>query len=272
MRVNLGIPATLLSDRLSRLVREEILEKRPYQSRPPRWEHRLTDKGRDLYAACVALLRWGDDWLAGEDGPPLRLTHRGCGKRFRPTIACSECARELRASEVSYSKGPGAGFETKRRWVRQRTSRPEILARGRDCSVTRAVKRLGDRWTFLVLREAFFGARRFGEYVERLSIARNILTHRLAALVENEILEQRRYQRRPERHEYRLTKMGLALYPFILAAMAWGDRWLAEPAGPPLLLAHDACGRRIRPALVCPACKAQVTARNVAFREVRARR
>src|SRR3712207_5360174 len=110
-----------------------------------------------------------------------------------------------------------------------------------NCSIFRAMEVLGDRWTMLVLREAFMGVRRFTDMQRDLGVARNVLTDRLNHLVELGVLERRRYQDRPVRHEYRLTDMGKELQPAILSLMHWGDKYLS-PAGPPALIEHQDCG------------------------------
>ena len=104
------------------------------------------------------------------------------------------------------------------------------------CSIGRAMEVLGERWTFLIVREAFFGVRRFTELQRNLGIARNILSVRLQTLVRAGILERIRYQEEPERYEYKLTARGRDLYPAIVSIMRWGDEYLAGDAGPPLLL------------------------------------
>src|ERR687885_670665 len=134
---------------------------------------------------------------------------------------------------------------------------------GENCSIARALERLGERWTLLVLREAFTGARRFDEFAERLGVARNVLTARLSLLVEEGVLERRRYQERPERFEYRLTDKGLDLFPVLVALMEWGDRWAGPAAGPPLVVVHRACGHQSAPRLVCDHCGEPVTARDM---------
>ena len=102
-----------------------------------------------------------------------------------------------------------------------------------NCSVGYALGAIGDKWTLLVIREAFFGVRRFEQMQRSLGIARNILTDRLQKLVVNGILERRRYQERPERFEYRLTRKGLDLYPALVSLMSWGDAYHADEAGAP---------------------------------------
>ena len=87
------------------------------------------------------------------------------------------------------------------------------------CSVARALEAIGDRWTMLVIRDAFVGVRRFDEFQERLGIARNVLTDRLSRLVDEGILEKREYQQRPQRFEYRLTAKGVDLFPVLVSLM-----------------------------------------------------
>jgi DNA-binding HxlR family transcriptional regulator len=121
---------------------------------------------------------------------------------------------------------------------------------------------LGERWTFLILREAFFGVRRFSELQRNLGIARNILSARLQTLVRAGILERSRYREEPERYEYRLTVMGRDLYPAVVAIMRWGDCYLAGDAGPPLVLRHS-CGHDAEPLLVCAHCRDELDPRAV---------
>jgi DNA-binding HxlR family transcriptional regulator len=126
------------------------------------------------------------------------------------------------------------------------------LQRPDACSVGRAMDILGERWTFLILREAFYGIRRFSDMQRNLGIARNILSNRLQTLVAADILERRRYQEEPERYEYRLTATGRALYPAIIAIMRWGDEHLND-SSPPVEL-HHCCGAVADPVLVCGHC------------------
>ncbi len=136
----------------------------------------------------------------------------------------------------------------------------------RPCSVARSVDVLGDRWTFLILRECFFGSRRFDVFQESLGIARNILADRLKKLVRHGVLKRQRYQARPPRYEYRLTEQGLDLYGVIVELIRWGDRWLAASSGPPLLITHDSCGCSLLPQVTCSHCGEAVTARAVSYR------
>ena len=134
---------------------------------------------------------------------------------------------------------------------------------GQMCSVARTLEVIGERWTLLILRDAFLGVRRFDDFQRSLGVARNVLNTRLQRLVENGLLERRLYQERPERFEYRLTEVGIELWPAIVALMQWGDRHLGPEGGPPLVLEHQGCGGAVDDRRTCTACGAQLTARDV---------
>ena len=132
-----------------------------------------------------------------------------------------------------------------------------------NCSIARTLGVIGDRWTMLVLREAFFGVRRFEEIQRNLGVARNILADRLGRLTDHGILDRQRYQERPERFEYRLTEKGLDLYDPIVALMRWGDTHMADPNGPPVELIHLTCGHRTVPTHVCSHCGEELKPREI---------
>jgi DNA-binding HxlR family transcriptional regulator len=131
-----------------------------------------------------------------------------------------------------------------------------------DCSVARALSVVGDRWTLLVLREAFVGTRRFEDLQERTGAPRPVLAERLKSLVEHGVLERRLYSERPDRYEYRLTPKGLDLYPVVVSLLRWGDRWMTDGTAP-IELRHRDCGAVIHPELVCPSCGEPVGARDM---------
>jgi DNA-binding HxlR family transcriptional regulator len=130
-----------------------------------------------------------------------------------------------------------------------------------DCSIARALDVLGEWWTLLVVREAFRGVRRFDEFERRLEIAPNILAVRLRNLVDEGVLETKKYSERPERYEYRLTEKGRDLFPIIVALLQWGDRWYGE-AGAPVVLEHVTCGGDADPRMACGHCGERLTARE----------
>lgn len=129
--------------------------------------------------------------------------------------------------------------------------------------MARTLEVVGERWTMLVLREAFWGTKRFEEMQRNLGVARNVLADRLQTLVGAGIMERKRYQERPERFEYRLTEKGLDLYPALIALMSWGDKYMAPEAGPPVVLEHKKCEHETSPVLSCSECGEELGARDM---------
>jgi DNA-binding HxlR family transcriptional regulator len=134
------------------------------------------------------------------------------------------------------------------------------------CSLARSVDLLGDWWTPLVLRDAYYGVRRFEDFQRSLGIGRNILTQRLNRLVDEGLLERRQYHDRPVRHEYVLTDKGRDLFPVIAALVRWGDRWLAGDEGPPVTLHHVPCDHDMHAEVVCSHCREPLALRDVTAR------
>ncbi len=139
---------------------------------------------------------------------------------------------------------------------------------GMPCSIARSMAVLGERWTLVILREAFMRARRFEDYQQGTGIARNILTDRLNKLVEHDILERRPYAEHPGRtlNEYRLTQKGLDLYPVLVSLMQWGDHYGGLDK-PPVTLEHKECGHLSTPRFVCSECGEDVRARDMLVHE-----
>jgi DNA-binding HxlR family transcriptional regulator len=131
-------------------------------------------------------------------------------------------------------------------------------------AVELAIDVLSDRWTFLILREAYFGVRRYGQLQRNLGIARNVLAERLRKLVADGMLERVRYRTDPDWYEYRLTERALDLYPVIVGLMRWAQRHL-DPGDDvlPLELVHRPCGEPADPYLACSHCHEPITARDV---------
>jgi DNA-binding HxlR family transcriptional regulator len=142
---------------------------------------------------------------------------------------------------------------------------------------SRALAMLGDRWSFLILRDAFLGARRFEDFRRLGGAARGTLSTRLATLVAQGILYRSPYGKATNRHEYRLSEQGLAMFPIALALWCWEARWGGEFGLPPRLV-HRACRCRMLPKLVCGHCGADVDPHDVTYeagpgaRSYRARR
>ena len=133
------------------------------------------------------------------------------------------------------------------------------------CSIARTVDLVGDGWTLLVLREAFYGTTRFDDFERVLGIGRNVLSQRLGRLVDEGLLDRQPYQQNPPRYDYVVTAKGRELFPVLAAIMAWGDRWLAPSDGPPILVRHDICGHDVHAEVVCGECREPLALDDVAL-------
>jgi DNA-binding HxlR family transcriptional regulator len=134
-----------------------------------------------------------------------------------------------------------------------------------NCAIGAAVDIIGERPTFLVLREVFNGVRRFDDMRRRTGMPRQVLSDRLARLVREDLLRKVPYRDAGQRsrHEYRLTGKGMDLYPVLVALMEWGDRHALGPDGPQVMLRHRDCGQPVRLQLSCQAGHTLESAREV---------
>lgn len=134
---------------------------------------------------------------------------------------------------------------------------------GMPCSVAKTLDIIGEWWTLLILRDVFYGVRRFEALLSHLGISRKVLTSRLDRLLEEEILKKALYQTKPDRYEYRLTEKGLELLPVLLTLMNWGDKWTSESGDAPVVFVHKDCDKPTTPKLVCSCCNGDITAHNI---------
>ena len=112
----------------------------------------------------------------------------------------------------------------------------------KECSIARAMEVVGDRWSILLLREAYYGTKRFDEFQYYLGVAPNILSARLKKFVDLGMMTRVPLPEHGGRHEYVLTKKGRDFFPTYLALKKWGDDWLAEPEGPQVVFRDRASG------------------------------
>ena len=133
-----------------------------------------------------------------------------------------------------------------------------------NCSIASALDVVGEPWTLLIVRDAFYGVRRFDEFQENLGIARNVLTSRLKKLVEAGVFRKTAYRQRPLRHEYRLTEKGAALFTVIIGLKEWGDRFGgAARGGKPMELLDGRDDRPVEPRLIDAATGQKLELTNV---------
>jgi DNA-binding HxlR family transcriptional regulator len=131
-----------------------------------------------------------------------------------------------------------------------------------NCPIASCLEIVGERWTLLILRDAFLGVRRFDDFRSRLNMSRTVLARRLDALVDEGLLRREAYQKRPVRHDYVATDKALALWPALIGLAQWG----AAPESTPVEFLHDACGTVVRAEVRCPHCDIAIDAGDAASR------
>ena len=206
-------------------------------------------------------MRWSDRWYFEERSRPTAAIHDGCGQPLEAVLRCDKCQEVISARDVS-ARRPGPFTASPRLGQRRRTPDLSLLERNRTCSIARTLSVMGDHWTSLLIREAFFGTRRFDDFQRNLAIAPNILSGRLRRLVEQGILVTAPYGDWPVRHEYRLTERGLDLYHLPLAMLTWGQRWLDDNDSD-IHLTHTTCGHELKSILSCDRCAAPIARKDI---------
>jgi DNA-binding HxlR family transcriptional regulator len=259
----IGISRGVLSNRLKWLQEHGCLRRRGIGGHP---SYHLTRKSVDLYHNALMAVQWEDRYCDTPDIQAVRLTHRSCGRHFKPRMECGHCHREVDGREVSYVPGPGATRDVRDKKVRRRSSLPADAVPSERHVYRNLVGLIGDRWTANVIALAFHHLHRFDEFHRELPVATNILADRMYFLVDQGIFETRPYQERPPRYEYHLTDKGWGLFPWFLSLLQWGDRW-CDPtgAGRPMALTHTACEAPLLGRVVCDQCGEEVRAHEVDF-------
>jgi DNA-binding HxlR family transcriptional regulator len=257
-QVRLGVARSTLAARLRQLVSGGLLAEHPRAFGP---EYHPTERGRDFFACLMVAMRWGDRWYFKKRSRPTAAIHDGCGQPLEAVLRCDKCHEVISARDVA-ARRPGPFTASPRLALRRRTPDLSLLERKRICSIARTLSVMGDHWTSLLIREAFFGTRRFDDFQRNLAIAPNILSSRLRRLVEKEILVAAPYGNWPVRHEYRLTERGLDLYHLPLAMLAWGQRWL-DTSESDIELIHTTCGHDLKPVLSCNRCATPIAREDI---------
>jgi DNA-binding HxlR family transcriptional regulator len=131
------------------------------------------------------------------------------------------------------------------------------------CSMARALAIFGDRWTLLIVRDAFRRIRRFSDFEKSLGITKHRLSDRLNRLVDEGVMKKALYDEKRGRYEYRLTQKGLELYPVLMSVVQWGDKWACDDDGFPVEFRHKTCGHVSVPRYVCDCCNEPIDPRDM---------
>lgn len=129
------------------------------------------------------------------------------------------------------------------------------------CSIARTFGVIGDPWKALVLRDLHLGLSRFDQLVTDLGVSRKVLSQRLNTMLDDGLVDRVAYQDNPPRHDYVLTERGASLIPIVLAALAWGDKWLIDDDGPPAIAVHH--DHDCTAVVVCESCGGPIVAADI---------
>ena len=267
-----GISRGVLTDRLKWLESVDCLQRRFPDGNPRRPSYHMTRKSVDLYDVALTSLAWERKFFREPEMDAIELVHQDCGHVFHPEMACKHCNKEILASDVEFHDGPGARRDLRQKKVRRRSSKSI-----KDVPTERPVYKnlihlIGDRWTANVIALAYHGIKRFDGFHTELPIATNVLADRLKFLTAEGVFLAVPYSERPLRFDYHLSEKGLALFPFFVALLQWGDKWCSDKSGPPMLLTHTACNEHLIGEVRCDHCHRHVTAHTVKLQRTKGRK
>ncbi|WP_036435806.1 helix-turn-helix domain-containing protein [Mycobacterium sp. URHB0044] len=239
----LPISHATLTNRLAAMTGDGLLVRRSYQARPPRHEYLLTPRGRSLWPVFTSIWNWERRWVPEHVDRLPAMHHVTCGADFTPLVTCLACTEPVTEKDVQATWGPSGS------WAR---SMPVESTRRRSTSGARGpfpqtMNILGNRWGFALLVAAFVGTSRFGDFASQLGAPPGSLTDRLQIFVAGGVLESRSGQ-------YLLTEKGRAVFPILITALQWAQRWFSAPEGPAVLLRHTVCGNPFHAVLACDQC------------------
>ena len=258
-----GMSRGVLSQRLQWLQKIDCLKKVSQAGKPKRPIYHLTRKSNELYPNALAALSWERAFFNTPILDQVSLVHKTCGKPFSPVLRCQQCASQVYGMDVRYAQGPGHSQDIREKKVRRRSSISIVDIPSNRLVYKNLIHIVGDRWTANIVALGFHGIKRFDEFHKELPVATNILADRLRFLSEEEIFIPTRYQSRPDRFEYILSEKGLALYPFFITLLQWGDRWCGTGNGVPVIPQHLNCGFDLTANMCCDQCNQGLEAHDV---------
>lgn len=259
----LAISNSVLTNRLTRLAETGLLEKVAYQERPPRFEYRLTKRGRDTWPILLSIWAWEAAWVPEHPERLPTMRHTRCGQAFQPLLLCGACRKPVEPRDVTGDFGPAGGWErsvpaanTRRRSNSGSTATPEL--------VPQTMALIGNRWSAALLGAAFLGAHRFKDFERSLGAPPTMVADRLRTFCDLGVLTVSPGLDRSDWLSYHLTAKGRAFFPVIMCTLDWGHRWFRSPEGRALVYRHTECRRTFTPRLACDQCRDPLRGSDVA--------
>ncbi|WP_326549107.1 winged helix-turn-helix transcriptional regulator [Mycolicibacterium sp. ND9-15] len=242
----LPISNSVLTARLRTLTDAGLLERRQYQERPARFEYLATPRGRSLWPVLLSIWEWERHWVPDHAEPLPTMRHTACGAEFIPVVACRSCGAVVSEKDVVPQWGPSGSWQRSMpsAATRRRSEADQQAAAG---MFPQTMSVMGNRWGFALLVAAFVGVRRFTDFQAQLGAPPGSIADRLSIFTANGVLAD-------AGNRYELTEKGRALFPVLITALQWAQRWFASPEGPAVLLTHTVCGHRFTAVLACDQC------------------
>jgi len=250
-----GLQKALVSNRLTFLQDEGIIKKLLPSDGGKRHLYLLTRRGLALLPVSVLMLAWEQRWSQQKNAPLVKMVHINCGQEIIPDTQCQSCGDRITLADLSIAE-PELLFAGQTSFLRRR--RQAGLDRENIHVFHEISEILGDRWTTLILRQAFLGDKRFDDFVKSLGIASNILNDRLARGLDNGLFTKQAYQHNPQRYEYILSAKAMDILPMILMIGKWGIEQKV-PSGQRFQHIRHICGAVLNPVVVCSHCGEEIT-------------
>jgi DNA-binding HxlR family transcriptional regulator len=243
----LPISNAVLTRRLSAMTEDGLLERTIYRDNPPRYEYVLTPQGRSLWPVLTSIWEWERRWVPHHAERLPTMHHVTCNAGFAPVVTCRECAQVVTEKELTAAWGPSGSWPRSIPIESTRRRSSAGSASGRAGLFPETMSILGNRWSFALLVAAFVGTSRFNDFVEQLGAPPSSLADRLPIFTAGGVLEA-------SGGRYLLTEKGRAVFPVLITALQWAQRWYAAPEGPAVVLRHTLCGNTFDATLTCDQC------------------
>ncbi|ORB27447.1 transcriptional regulator [Mycolicibacterium moriokaense] len=252
-RTCLPISNSVLTARLRSLTDEGLLERRSYQSKPRRSEYIPTERCRSLWPVLVSIWEWERHWVPEHVDPLPAMHHTACGGDFTPVVMCGSCGEPANEKGVVAQWGPSGSWS---RSIPVATTRRRSESDPAAGLFPQTMSIMGNRWGFALLVAAFVGMSRFTDFQTQLGAPPGSIADRLSIFTANGVFAM-------SNNRYQLTEKGRALFPVLVTALAWAQRWYQAPEGPAVTLTHTPCGDPFELVLTCDQCAAPLQGSSV---------
>jgi DNA-binding HxlR family transcriptional regulator len=243
-KTRLPISNSVLTRRLESLTRDGLLDRRVYQSNPPRSEYLVTSRSRSLWPVLLSIWQWERNWVPDHAERLPGMRHEACGADFAPLLICHSCGETASDKDVVAQWGPSGSWS---RSVPASATRRRSEGDQAAGLFPQTMSVMGNRWGFALLVAAFVGMSRFTDFQKQLGAPPGSIADRLSIFTANGVLAA-------SDNRYRLTEKGRALFGVLVTALQWAQRWFTTPEGPAVILTHTRCGHRFTAVLTCDQC------------------